>query len=188
VVPFRKLGALRYEFWFWTLATVNLALILGVLALHSVVEKENGLGRRFPRVETMDPSGHRVVLNHEDSCWAIRFTSSQCPACQQDLARNWPRLRQVLIGRGCRIYYVQPSILAPSAPDNAGSGSEMGLWAVSPSFASDSGLVATPTTVLLDSRAIVVWRHVGVLSDSDVTAATHSIPARDPFRPRGVGP
>jgi hypothetical protein len=186
MIPFRRLGALTYEFWFWTLATMNTVLILGVLTLHSLVEKENGLGRRFPSVDTIDQTGHRVVLNHEDCCWAIRFTSRYCPACQQDLVSSWPRLRQVLIGRGCRIYYVQPSILAVSAPDNAGSKSEMDLWAVSPSFASDSGLVATPTTVVLDSEARVVWRHIGVLSDSDVRAATHSIPPHTTLRSREV--
>ncbi len=188
MINFRRLRALTYEFWFWTLVSMNVVLILGVLTLHFIASRENGLGGRFPPVDAMERSGHRFVLSHEEPCWTVRYTASQCPACQKDLANNWPILRQVLIGRGCRIYYVQPSIFAASTPDNSGSKSEMNLWAVGPSFVADSRLFATPTTVLLDSGARIIWRHIGVLSNADVRAATRSIPANDTSRSREVSP
>ncbi len=178
MIHFRRVHAPKYKFWFWVLVLINAGLIVAVLTIHSIIDKQSGVGRRFPPLEAMDRSGHLVQPNPKDPCWAIRFTSRYCTACEQDRVENWPRLRKMLIGRGCRIFYIQRSLFNPIPPDDDRTIFETDLWAVSPRFATESGLSHTPTTILLNAKDKIVWRHIGILSDSDVWAAIHSIPAR----------
>jgi len=171
-----KSRLLTFRSAFAVLLVLNTCALVAALSLYIVARRQAGIGAQLAPVEAFARDGRPVRLAAAKDCRVVRYESESCAFCRLDSRGNWARLRTAALTRGCQILHLQPTLSEGGLPEDPTGGSEVHIRAVSPRFAVDSGLQATPTVLVLDRTSKVVWRHVGVLSGSDLRAAIRSLP------------
>jgi hypothetical protein len=109
-------------------------------------------------------------IDHNDKCVVVRYVSAGCSYCRLETA-TWNQLAARATGAGCALLGVVPDAVSLMRPGAYGAGAKTQMVFANMEWVSAFPPVRTPTTMIFDSHARLVWQHVGQLTERQVTEA-----------------
>lgn len=129
-------------------------------------------GDRLPKPRGVTVEG-RALPDGAAPCWLIRYASELCEYCKRD-AKEYVQFEERAALAGCQSILIAPEpTVFPQGP--SGRGDRINLALTTFDFAAAMPLRGTPTTLVLDRDAQVIWSKLGPVSPADIATATATL-------------
>lgn len=157
------------------LSIVNLLCWGALWFLQGTVRQHQGVSAAF-RHGAGVPVGYLADyiyyggIDRKDKCTVVRYVSARCSYCLRETAQ-WNQLAARAAGSGCALVGVVPDAVSLMPSAAYGAGAKTQIVFANMEWVTDFPPVRTPTTMIFDANARLVWQHVGQLTDQQVMEA-----------------
>jgi glutaredoxin len=110
-------------------------------------------------------------------CTVVRYVKSDCPYCLREKLA-WNSLASRASDLGCSLIGVVPTAALVLPRSAYGIGAAFQLDFVGMEWVAVAPPTATPTTMIFGADGVLLWQHVGILTNEEVASAVKIITRR----------